>query len=154
MGIFGKIGVFLRNITKILKFMKTINYRNVLASLLAIGLFLSGGFSSIASDQVLTVTLNSAPSDKTEYDVLPDEEGRRIPSRPIPCVISEDGISIPGLSETDILLYEIFDESEILIVSTTDQQVFLDFIFCYSGQLVIRLTLEDRCLIGCIDSVD
>ena len=71
---------------------------------------------------------------------------------PLCCVISETaGLHISGLSE-DIISYEIWDAtSETIIASFSAESDFIDFLFCQTGVVMIRLETESYYLVGYIE---
>lgn len=55
---------------------------------------------------------------------------RRIPGQKILCIIdSVDGVTIPGVSEGDILSYEAYDADEVCIAAFADEASFVEFFF-------------------------
>lgn len=99
-----------------------------------------------------TVNVQKKPKEPFEHNMRLDEEGRRTPPAPLCCVISETaGLHISGLSE-DIITYEIWDAtSETIIASFSAESDFIDFLFCQTGVVMIRLETESYYLVGYIE---
>lgn len=82
-----------------------------------------------------------------------DDEGRRIPLRPIPMYLNPDtGIYCDGIDISHIILYEVYDESGNLIASFSDEYEFIEFIFSYSMPVEIRITTDKYTYIGYISN--
>lgn len=121
-------------------------FRTALLSMLICIIF---PVSVLAGDNATyTVTMRIGQNNPTGHNVQGDEEGRRIPPKPICCTISTEGISVAGLSE-DIITYEVWDEtSEICLASFNEEQEFLDFLFNQSGEFQILFITENYCISG------
>lgn len=81
-----------------------------------------------------------------------DEEPseHRVPSRPIQCSISEDGIFIQGYGVGDIISYEAYDLNGVCLMATDNALEFASLILSVEtdGQIEVRLTTEDYILKG------
>lgn len=70
---------------------------------------------------------------KTPYEHIDDYPiGDRMPSRPILCTISEDGIFVDGYDVGNILSYEAYDMNGTCLFVTDDSQKFGSFILSNS----------------------
>lgn len=125
--------------------------RNLIHFIAVIALMMTFTIPGVAGNVCpsVTILLQTEPS---EHNQDLDREGNRAPSRPVYCTISEEGVLITGVSRPEILLYEIFDEDEICLVSTSEDQIFLNFILSHSGIMTVKFTLEDKCLSGQLDT--
>lgn len=95
-------------------------------------------------DSTYTVPLDQ----ETDYDSDLTREGRRIPSRPMMCTITPNGIQSP-LNPTDIISYEIWDETdEICLVASMDEMACVNYIYTHSGDFILRIITESRTYIG------
>lgn len=75
--------------------------------------------------------------------------GRRIPPRPIQCTIDpESGLIIPSLDKSDIELYEIYSDDNICLISTEDEQEFIDTLLSLTGTIEINIHTADYSYIG------
>lgn len=99
----------------------------------------------------ISLMLYRCQLEETEHKVDPGEGGYRIPVAPVVCAISSEEMSIEGIDTNSILKYEVYDETPDLIMSFLSQKDFIDFVFCSSGPLIIRLVFEDYALIGYLD---
>lgn len=132
--------------------MKNSNQSQILTCLVVAWFILSGCMSASAMNRNFTIMLYRCSYIENEYDVLPDEVGNRMPSRPIICNITESGISIPSLSPSEIQKYEVFNESKEYLASFSEQKEFVNYIYNSHGVIIIRLILEDYCLIGYLNT--
>lgn len=84
------------------------------------------------------------------YDSLEEfeTEGRRMPSRPVQCVISPEGIHIAGIDTTSISLYEVYDADGELLAAYTAQSDFISCIFQIQEEVEIRFHTADAILSG------
>ena len=76
-----------------------------------------------------------------------DPKGRRSLSRPVMCIITPDGIQ-SSIDSTAIIAYELWDESEICLISTSDEAEFIDTLYNLQGELTLRIITEDCTYIG------
>ncbi|MDE6336141.1 MAG: hypothetical protein K2L34_06190, partial [Muribaculaceae bacterium] len=77
--------------------------------------------------------------------------GRRSLSRPIFCIITQqNGIDIPSVDKSEIMLYEIYDEEDNNIFTSVEEETFIDYIFTTTGTVRILLHLPEYNLVGCI----
>lgn len=68
-----------------------------------------------------------------------DDEGRRMPPRPVECTISRNsGVNIQNVASEDISYFEIYDEYGICLGAFGDAVSFTDFFFSCSGELEVR----------------
>lgn len=82
-----------------------------------------------------------------------DEEGHRLPARPIILIIQEDGI-ISTINTEAIISYEILDiDGLVCIASFTEETEFTNYLFIYPGEYQIRLLAEDYYYVGEISTL-
>lgn len=108
--------------------------------------------SSIASDKQASLKMvkTQKSSENTEENEL-GEGGNRIPSRPLSCIIDENGISFPLGETPEFNAFEIYDSQEFLIAVFIDQFEFIDFLFSLKGAYLICLSTEDYNYFGWIE---
>lgn len=84
--------------------------------------------------------------------ILVDENpiGDRIPSRPIQCTISEEGIFIQGYDASEILYYEVYDLEGACLFCTVDQEEFISYILTDKNCLEIKFHISGVMLKGYI----
>lgn len=125
-------------------------------TLLIIGVMM-GIASALAIDMAsnpqrqLVVTLKKLP---TKNSIPPDEldaEGRRTPSKPTICIISEIGIEIGEFENSQIYLYEVYGSDGLFLASFNSESEFLSFLFQSFGELNIRFYTADYILQGWVD---
>lgn len=115
--------------------------------LIIIGLLIPNSINA-ENNTSITVSMQRQPNPQPEHNEQYQTEGRRIPPKPIYCIISPEGISVAGLSE-DIITYEVWNEtSEICLASFNEEQEFLDFLFNQSGEFQILFITENYCISG------
>lgn len=80
-----------------------------------------------------------------------DERGKRIPSRRVQCIISEDsGVDITGCDEP-IVSYEIWDvEGDICLGAYSDESDFINSFFSMTGELQIRFQTKTCAYVGAL----
>lgn len=104
--------------------------------------------STTSSSTIIRLIKQPAPINKPVDDA--DSDGKRAPSRPISCIISEyDGITLEGFDE-ELLSYEIWINSDILVNSFTSENEFINYLFSHPGEYQIQLKSENYILIGYI----
>ena len=75
----------------------------------------------------------------------------RLPSAPIDCVITSDGIYVQdsSINLAEALSYEVWDvESEFCIATFEDVPSFIDGLFSMTGELQIRIVFSDCEFVG------
>lgn len=102
------------------------------------------------SDNTYTVSVQKKPKNPKSNEDL-DCEGHRAPSRSIVCVISPEGIYIPGISTEEILSYEVAIPEGECVASFVEDQDFISFIYTLNGAYEIRLHTEGYIFHGYID---
>lgn len=80
------------------------------------------------------------------------EEGtdimHRQPSRPILCIIDEDGVTFQIHCEPEIISYEIYDAEGVLIASSGDEEGFIQTLFSLSGDYTVAFTTSEYVCTG------
>jgi len=88
----------------------------------------------------VAVYLYKQYKDNTEEE---DDEGNRIPARPVQCYISEStGIDIPAVDKSDITSFEVYSENGICLASLTEESEFVSFLFSLSEPVEIRIITD------------
>lgn len=104
---------------------------------------------AITNAEETNIPIEEEPEEIPDY---PGKNHHRLPARPINCTIStETGVSIPGVSTSEILSFEIYDESgELCLASFNDEMEFVSFLFSLEGEYVIRFVTENKSYTGYI----
>lgn len=97
---------------------------------------LSSTTSAYADATSITVTVTQDSEPEYVYD---GPVRHRIPPRPIMCTITPDGVSIPSISTDDILSYDVYSPEGDSIVSFSEEQDFITFIYGNVGTYEIRI---------------
>lgn len=98
-----------------------------------------------------STTLYKQISSEVEEPIYGDEidpDGRRLPSRPLMCLISLDGLQIDGIDCSEIFLYEVRDEDGMLIASYSSMQEFIHYVLTNSDTIEMRLYIGNYILKG------
>lgn len=77
-----------------------------------------------------------------------DPDGHRLPSRPLLCLIYQEGLQIEGVNCSEIFLYEVRDEYGMLIASYTSMQEFIYYVLTSSHTIEISLYIGNYILKG------
>ncbi len=120
-------------------------------ALVGISLLTSLGASAWSPSYTISV-IKVAVYEEPDKTKEPDR-GQRIPSAPIECVITSEGIELMSSSVTisDIISFEIWEsESEFCMASFPAESDFINALFSMTGEYQIRLVCEDYELIGFI----
>lgn len=93
----------------------------------------------------LIVTL----SNEDMRDIDDKNKGRRIPPRPIYCVINvENGVNITGMDDSPIIVFEIYDCYGSCIASFNEERDFVETLFNLTGDLEVRFHTDGHLLRG------
>lgn len=92
----------------------------------------------------------SLTKDKRQQPTEPERERHRVPGKGIPCILSPADIEIQGVQTSDIYLYEVCDENETTVLSTSSMDEFLSYVLQSEEQLGIRVYTLDFVLFGWI----
>lgn len=80
-----------------------------------------------------------------------DEQDDRNPL-PLEIIISKtDGVKIPGVNNSDILFYEIYDVNNACLGTFTEANDFINALFAQQGSLEIRIILAQDTIIKKIE---
>lgn len=112
-----------------------------LAILIIFLAMLSSATSAYADPTSITVTVTVTQDSEPEY-VYDGPVRHRIPPRPIMCTITPDGVSIPSISADDILAYDVYSPEEDSIVTFSEEQDFITFIYGNVGTYEIRIHIS------------
>ncbi len=106
-------------------------------------LLLSSSLTLIAGgNDTYTVPLQ----EETKYEK--EDEGRRIPARPITCLITPNGLQ-SSIDTADIISYEVWDEDDISCLATyADEMDFVRFIYTLHGEYIVRIQTHGHSYIG------
>ena len=101
-----------------------------------------------------TISMQRNSKEQPEHNMDLDEEGRRMPARPVCCTISNtDGVSISGC-EDEIITYELWDiDGENCIATSVDEMDFLAVLYSLTGEYTIKLTTFNYIYIGYISTI-
>lgn len=94
------------------------------------------------------VEINNEPGEPSEDYTIPNKH--RGQSKQLECVITQDGLTIPGYDVEDILSYEVFTVDGDPVAVFTEEEDFISFIFTATGAYEIRLQFEEITLTGFI----
>lgn len=106
--------------------------------------FLAALFSlSVINAEEIKLPLKETPEENPPKDNF---NRHRLPGRPIMCSIdSETGVSIPGVDSSEIISFEIYDESgELCFATFNNEQDFVSFLFSLEGNYVIRFVTDEK----------
>lgn len=78
----------------------------------------------------------------------PEEEGRRIPSRPLLCIINPEGIVIENADTSGIYQYDVCDLEGEIMVSFSSEPEFIQYVLSSTEEIGIRLYTEDYIYVG------
>lgn len=98
-----------------------------------------------------STTLYKQISNESEEPIYGDEidpDGHRLPSRPLLCLINQEGLQIDGVNCSEIFLYEVIDEDGMLITSYTSMQGFINHVLTSVQTIEIRLYIGNYILKG------
>lgn len=76
-------------------------------------------------------------------DLPQDHWGQRAPSAPVVCTISQDGISIAGMDNPQIFVYEAYDTDGACIISCSSEAEFISLIYQIQDEIELRLYTDD-----------
>ncbi len=105
-----------------------------------------GALAQNDNDIFVVIVENRSPE-----EVYNNPERRRTPTRRLECIITQEGIIIPGYNTEDILAYEIYTVDGEPVASFVDEEDFITFIFSVAGTYEIRLQFEDITLVGFLE---
>lgn len=105
--------------------------------------FLMLSIPFVAKAEEYSVALHKEETGKKEED-----EGRRIPSRPIICLITPNGLQ-SSINGADIISYEVWDEADSTCLATyADEMDFVRFIYTLHGEYIVRIQTYGHSYIG------
>lgn len=124
---------------------------NFIRKLIVLLMLLSPIFAAAAqtSQSVSLYKVFSSDIDDDEIEV--PVKRHRLPSAPIECVITSDGICVhdSSVNLAEAISYEIWDaESEWCVASFSDEFSFIESLFAMSGEFQIRIVFSDYELVG------
>lgn len=100
-----------------------------------------------ASEPSFSTTLKKDPKPGKIED---DPTKRRLPSAPVYCTITPQGITLSQVEINDVLTFEAFDNQGNCVSSFTTEPDFVSFLFSTTGIAKISFVLEDYTLSGCL----
>lgn len=118
--------------------MKTFILRTVVISILLFA------YKGIALGECRELNLSKIPQGYTTEE----EQPNRVPSRPLSCIISEDGILIQGVDSCEIISYDIYDMEGSCLLTTNDSQEFISYVLSHDNTLEIRIETASYILKG------
>ncbi len=130
-----------------------------LKPLFAIAVLLLSYSVTLASDYVpgigqsVHVSLTPRPvvsgQDPEHYDEL--NNGHRLPTRPIPCIIGENGVTLQMDCEPEITSYDIYDVDGVLIASFGDEDGFIQTLFSLTGEYTVAFATSEYVYTGYVN---
>lgn len=88
---------------------------------------------------------------EVKYDSWdPEIEGHRVPSRPIPCVITQDGIKIEGVETSEIYLIEVIYALDEKVVTFNTESEFVNFLFNTDFEFEVHFHTSTYIFIGSV----
>lgn len=118
-----------------------------------LGLSLLSSLCASALSSSYTISVSKVAITGDPDRIKDPDRSRRIPSVPIECLISPEGIELKNTSVTssDILFFEIWDsKSEFCMGSFATESDFVSTLLSMSGDYQIRFVTEDYELTGYI----
>lgn len=103
------------------------------------------GIASAENSNSKTFPLKKERREKTELP--PDPWNHRMPSAPVMCIISENGIFIDGVGY-HFNLYEVYDEDGTCLISSSSEEDFITFIFIVDENVEVRLYTDNFVFYG------
>lgn len=95
-----------------------------------------------------TILVQKKPKEDSRHNQDLSPVGSRMPPRPLPILISQEGLSIPDINNDEITLYEVIDEYGTCLATFTTEAEFISFIFMNEGTIEIRFHLDEYILQG------
>ena len=127
--------------------MKTRRFLTLVSMLLACAVAFASG-----PGQSVDVNLSSSPVTGQEPEHDENTKNRhRLPSRHIPCVISEAGVSFRMDCPPEILVYEIADTDGNVIATCGDEASFVQTLFSLTGEYTVVFTTAEYVYYGCVN---
>lgn len=102
-----------------------------------LSVLLLSGVALAEKSKTKTVPVKKEKHEETELP--PDSWSKRMPSAPVMCVISENGITIDGADTNEITLYEVYDDSGYCLVSYSSERDFISFLYNTDMDVELRL---------------
>lgn len=100
----------------------------------------------VRSDCIVTLCIQSLQESENPVKPIRSHRGQ---SRHFTMVISEgNGINIAGIDKTDILAYEIYNDSDECLEKFCDEYEFTDFILSQTEPVLIKIIFADFILFG------
>ncbi len=97
------------------------------------------------------IQMRKQPSTTIDREIDIDCEGHRMPSRPIFCNISiSTGIDIASIDKNEIQSFEIYDDQNICIYSSSDELDFIHVLFSLNGSFELKFVIDNYILVGYI----
>lgn len=123
---------------------------NFIRKLIVLVMLLSPMFAAAAQTSQ-SVSLFKVFSSEIDDEIEVPVKRHRLPSAPIECVITSDGICVhdSSVNLAEAISYEIWDaESEWCVASFSDESSFIESLFAMSGEFQIRIVFSDYELVG------
>lgn len=124
---------------------------NLLKALLMMIAFMAATLlpATVQADETKNLCV-SLTKGKRQQPTEPERQRHRTPGKGIPCILSPAGIEIQGVQTSDIYLYEICDENQTIVLTTSSMGEFLSYVLQSEEQLGIRVYTTDFVLFGWI----
>lgn len=93
----------------------------------------------VSAEKSKTKTVPVKKEKREETELPPDSWSKRMPSAPVMCVISENGITIEGVDSGEITSYEVYDEDGSCVASYSSERDFISFLYNTDMDVELRL---------------
>lgn len=104
-----------------------------------------------SEDECITTILNVSEVETEDPIFVTDTPtGNRSGSAPILCTMRRDNIVISGTDLSEILTFEIYDESGFCLANFSNKEDFLAYIFTLNGNVEVKFHTERFVLSGSV----
>ena len=112
-------------------------------------MFFSAVTSTAANEECISTTLTQ--SEQTPEFVEEPTQLHRSVSATIVCTIGFDDLIISGTDVSEIVLFEIYDDSGFCLANFSNKEDFLNYIFTIRGTVEIKFHIGNYVLSGWIE---
>lgn len=107
--------------------------------------------NALPPNTAISIHLVKIQDEEPENEIPSNPVGRRSNRRPLTGEITSSGVSIPGVEISDIISFEIYDQSSICLGIYSDEMDFVNALFSLSGEYEIVLVTENTTLVGIVE---
>lgn len=108
-------------------------------------------FSTTPSHTSISIYLVKIQDEEPEYEIPTNPVGRRSNRRPLTGEITTSGVNIPGVENSEIISFEVYDPSGICMGIYSDETDFVNALFSLSGEFEIRFVTDEAAFAGTIE---